>query len=148
MNIKNQILRSCLSTLALLSTLAGDASSAQDAPAAIEGLIKQTRQSVAAITSSGRDGEASGVGSGFFVGSEGYLVTNFHVTGEGRPFTITLPGGKKLEPGEIIAVDREADLIAREQGVVAAPGDMDCSRGSVAAGPDALEVELPPSQHT
>ncbi|MEE3229543.1 MAG: S1C family serine protease, partial [Planctomycetota bacterium] len=111
MKIENQIFRSCLSALALLSTLEGGVSSAQDAPAAIEGLISQTRQSVAAITSSGRDGEASGVGSGFFVGSEGYLVTNFHVTGEGRPFTITLPGGKKLKPGEIIAVDREADLI-------------------------------------
>ena len=95
MNIENQILRSCLVALVLLLSLGGGTSSAQDAPAAIEGLISQTRQSVAAITSSGRDGEASGVGSGFFVGSEGYLVTNFHVTGEGRPFTITLPGGKK-----------------------------------------------------
>ncbi|HBO50913.1 MAG TPA: hypothetical protein DD471_02935 [Planctomycetes bacterium] len=111
MNIENQIFRSCLSALVLLSTLEGGVSSAQDAPAAIESLIRQTRQSVAAITSSGRDGGTSGVGSGFFVGSEGYLVTNFHVTGEGRPFTITLPGGKKLKPREIIAVDRESDLI-------------------------------------
>ena len=51
MNIENQILRSCLVALVLLLSLGGGTSSAQDAPAAIEGLISQTRQSVAAITS-------------------------------------------------------------------------------------------------
>ena len=83
----------------------------QDEPNAIQDIIDRTRKSVAAIASSGRDGDSFGVGSGFFVGSKGYLVTNFHVIGEGRPFTITAPGGKELKPREIIAVDRKADLV-------------------------------------
>ena len=75
-------------------------------------LINQTRRSVAAIGSSDRNGDTSGVGSGFFVSPENFLVTNLHVIGEGRPFTITLPDGKTLEPEEIIGVDRDADLVA------------------------------------
>lgn len=78
----------------------------------IEDLIRQTRQSVAAIAASGRNGDATGIGSGFFVGPEKFLITNLHVIGEGRPFTITLPNGKTLEPKEIVAVDRDADLVA------------------------------------
>ena len=74
-------------------------------------LIEQTRRSVAAIASSDRNGDSSGVGSGFFVSPENLLITNLHVIGEGRPFTITLPDGKTLEPEEIVGVDREADLV-------------------------------------
>ncbi len=75
-------------------------------------LISQTRRAVAAIASSDRNGDSSGVGSGFFVSPENFLITNLHVIGEGRPFTITLPDGKVLEPEEIVGVDRDADLVA------------------------------------
>ena len=78
---------------------------------AITELISQTRRSVAAIASSDRSGDSSGVGSGFFLSPENFLVTNLHVIGEGRPFTITLPDGKTLEPEEIVAVDRDSDLV-------------------------------------
>ena len=116
--------------LALLPRLHGALPTTQEDQKPLDELIRKTRQAVTAITSSGRNGEASGVGSGFFIGPRGYLVTNFHVIGEGRPFTITLPDGKTLEPREVIAVDREADLVViRVEGK--APGGLELGDSSM-----------------
>ena len=130
MKIKSHYPLPFLLVLLLLPGLHGNPSPPGEDQKDLDGLIKQTRRSVAAITSSGRNGEASGVGSGFFVGPQGYLVTNFHVIGEGRPFTITLPDGNTLEPGEVVAVDREADLVViRIEGK--APGGLELGDSSM-----------------
>lgn len=105
-------IKSSIAFLLILQLSSGASGHPQDEEKSVAELIRQTRRSVAAITSSGRNGNTTGVGSGFFVGPEKLLVTNFHVIGEGRPFTITLADGKILEPKEIVAVDRDADLVA------------------------------------
>lgn len=130
MKIAGHYLIPSLILLALLPRLHGALPTTQEDQKTIDELIRKTRQAVTAITSSGRNGEASGVGSGFFIGPRGYLVTNFHVIGEGRPFTITLPDGKTLEPREVIAVDREADLVViRVEGK--APGGLELGDSSM-----------------
>jgi len=75
-----------------------------------EGLVRQIRESVVVIRTSNRTGESFGVGSGFVVDSRGLIATNFHVIGEGRPFTIHLAGGRELKPTDIVAADRKKDL--------------------------------------
>ena len=72
-------------------------------------LIAKVRPSVATIRVQGRDGDQLGIGTGFVIDSSGLIATNFHVINEGRPFTVEL-SGKKLEPIEIVASDRNADL--------------------------------------
>jgi serine protease Do len=50
-----------------------------------------------------------GMGSGFIVAPEGYVVTNQHVVGNASEITVTLHDGKKL-PAELIGIDEKTDL--------------------------------------
>ncbi len=45
-----------------------------------------------------------GMGSGFFISSDGYLVTNNHVINQAREILVTMPGGK-----EVVATVKGAD---------------------------------------
>ena len=89
-------------------------------PRLVEELAKKLRSSVAVIYSTGRTGDLLGVGSGFFV-AEGLLATNLHVIGEGRPFTVGLEDGRKLEPISVRAHDRDRDLALVEVSGAPAP---------------------------
>lgn len=88
----------------------------------VEEIARASRDAVVAIHSSDRVGERRGAGSGFFIrgGEAGgaVLVTNLHVIGEGRAFTVELTGGETLRPETIIAFDRDNDLaiVALERG--------------------------------
>ena len=50
-----------------------------------------------------------GMGSGFIVASEGYVVTNQHVVNNASEITVTLHDGKKL-PAKLIGIDEKTDL--------------------------------------
>jgi len=51
----------------------------------------------------------TGLGSGFFVSSDGYLVTNNHVVKEAQSIEVTLADGKKLKP-QVVGTDARTDL--------------------------------------
>jgi serine protease Do len=48
-------------------------------------------------------------GSGFFISSDGYIVTNNHVVDHATEVTITTPDGKSM-PAKVIGVDNKTDL--------------------------------------
>jgi len=49
------------------------------------------------------------LGSGFIISSDGYILTNDHVAGEGDEIVVTLPGGERHN-AEIIGTDRVSDI--------------------------------------
>jgi len=75
-----------------------------------EALAKRAKQSIVVIRSADREGRLSGTGTGFVVGRDGVIASNFHVIGANRAFSVELPDGRKLEPTHILAVDRVRDL--------------------------------------
>ncbi len=57
-----------------------------------------------------RDGQRSGIGSGFVIDAQGLIATNFHVIGEARSFTVELWPDRKLRVISVEASDRDRDL--------------------------------------
>lgn len=55
------------------------------------------------------DQEGNALGSGFFISSQGYIVTNHHVVENAREVTVTLKNGDQLE-AEIVGTDEQTDL--------------------------------------
>ena len=50
------------------------------------------------------------MGAGFIISSDGHVVTNYHVIGDGRDIRVQLAGGRQVEVTEVHASDRELDL--------------------------------------
>jgi regulator of sirC expression with transglutaminase-like and TPR domain len=73
-------------------------------------LTEKIRPSVATIKVSGRDGDQIQMGTGFVVDASGLIATNYHVLGEGRPFTVELSSGRQLRVIGVEASDRHSDL--------------------------------------
>lgn len=55
------------------------------------------------------DQEGNALGSGFFIDSRGYIVTNHHVVENAREVTVSLKNGDQLE-AEIVGSDEQTDL--------------------------------------
>ena len=55
------------------------------------------------------DEEGNALGSGFFISSSGYIVTNNHVVENAREVTVQLKNGDELE-AEIVGTDEQTDL--------------------------------------
>ncbi len=53
--------------------------------------------------------EVKGLGSGFFISPDGYIVTNDHVAGNATEITVTLTGGKRMS-AQIIGTDPATDV--------------------------------------
>lgn len=53
--------------------------------------------------------EVKGLGSGFIISPDGYIVTNDHVAGNATEITVTLVGGKRLK-AELIGTDALSDI--------------------------------------
>lgn len=53
--------------------------------------------------------EVKGLGSGFIISPDGYIVTNDHVAGNATEITVTLVGGKRLR-AELIGSDALSDI--------------------------------------
>ena len=77
--------------------------------ATVAEIVEQLRPSLATIRATGRDGGEHGIGTGFAIG-DGLIVTNLHVIGQGRIFTVELADGRKLKPIAVHASDRSVDL--------------------------------------
>lgn len=75
-----------------------------------EKLAKLVKPSVVVIESVDRLGREGGRGTGFVIGGNGVIATNFHVIGEHRNFAVRFADGKTYQPQSILAVDRERDL--------------------------------------
>ena len=73
-------------------------------------LAARTRPSIVVVKTAGRTGEDRGLGTGFVIGPDGLIATNFHVIGEGRDFRVEFADGRTFRPTEVVAVDRDADL--------------------------------------
>ena len=93
------------------------AEEAGDGPLTVEELARVSRDAVVVITSSDRRGEPRGLGSGFVVGADGVIATNFHVIGQRRRFTVRLSDGRTAEPETILATDRGRDLALIQIGI-------------------------------
>lgn len=76
----------------------------------IEEIADKARDSVVVILYTSREGKQVGLGSGFVVDSDGIIATNLHVIGEGRPITVRLPDGKKVEAVAVHGTDPKNDL--------------------------------------
>jgi len=50
-----------------------------------------------------------GMGSGFFISTDGYIVTNFHVINGATSIMVTMPGGKEIK-AEVKGTDPATDL--------------------------------------
>lgn len=56
-----------------------------------------------------RERQVQGVGSGFVITSDGYIVTNDHVAGQGDVITVAFPNGQTLR-AELVGTDPASDL--------------------------------------
>ena len=73
-------------------------------------LVRESRDSIVVVTTEGRDGGESGMGTGFVIDQDGLIATNMHVIGEARPISIRTRDGKQFAVTEIFASDRSLDL--------------------------------------
>ena len=75
-----------------------------------ERLAALVKPSVVVIESVDRIGREGGRGTGFVIGSDGVIATNFHVIGQNRDFKVRFANGNLFEPEAILGIDRENDL--------------------------------------
>lgn len=92
-----------ITTQALNLSLTGEETS-------IEKLAEKVKESIVVIASSDRQGEESGMGTGFVIREDGVIATNFHVIGQHRAFSIRMADGTEFKPTSIIARDEKRDI--------------------------------------
>lgn len=76
----------------------------------LESLNALIQPSIVTIRVIGRDGDELAIGTGFVTSADGQIITNSHVIGEGRAFTVELPEGRNLPVLSIQASDPVVDL--------------------------------------
>ncbi|MDA8697505.1 trypsin-like peptidase domain-containing protein [Rhodopirellula sp.] len=76
----------------------------------LEKLNEAVQPSIVTIRVTGRDGDELSIGTGFVISADGQIVTNSHVIGEGRAFTVELANGMRLPVLSIEACDQLIDL--------------------------------------
>ena len=75
-------------------------------------LVNQVRSSVVTVIGFNGDGKPIAQGTGFFVASNGTLITNYHVLAEARKASIKTRSGKVYDIVETLAEDIDGDLTA------------------------------------
>jgi len=90
----------------------------------IVNVARHTARSVVNIRADRRQQKATGrpapgqplaTGSGFFISSDGFIVTNHHVINQAREIMVTLPGGKELKAA-VKGYDAATDLAVLKLG--------------------------------
>ena len=61
----------------------------------VEAIAKRVRDSIVTIRFQGRGGSDQGLGTGFVIGADGLIATNYHVIGEARPVSVELSDGSR-----------------------------------------------------
>lgn len=79
-------------------------------PTSVTNLFEKAKPSVVVISVDGRTGSDAGVGTGFIIDSDGLVVTNRHVIGEGRAISIQLADGRSVPVESIYATSNRHDL--------------------------------------
>lgn len=82
----------------------------QEEPKTVQQVARDARDSIVVVTTTDRDGDESGLGTGFVIDATGLIATNLHVIGEARPIWVQLRSGTRYEVTEIHASDRTLDL--------------------------------------
>ncbi len=85
-------------------------SSGPSAAKTVAQIVRDSRDSIVVITTEGRDGNESGMGTGFVIDSSGLIATNLHVIGEARPISVQMPDGERLVVTDVHASDSTLDL--------------------------------------
>jgi serine protease Do len=76
----------------------------------IEALAESVRESLVVVTQIGRDGTASGTGTGFIISEDGLIATCNHVIGEARQIKVEMADGSLHDVTAVHAWDRKLDL--------------------------------------
>src|SRR5687767_15126879 len=77
---------------------------------ALQDLAAKAKLSVVLLTMSDGSGQKIGSGTGFFVSTDGLVVTNHHVIEHAAQVTASLADGTKIEALGILADDPDNDL--------------------------------------
>jgi len=102
--------------------LASAASPAFSATADLAALAERTKPSVVLLTIDDATGQKAGTGTGFFISSEGRIVTNHHVIEGAAKVTATLADGSKRAVLGLLADDATRDIaILQAEGESPAP---------------------------
>ncbi len=106
-------------------------------------LLAWTVAIVSAAISATETLRADSTGTGFFVSSDGYLVTNHHVIANGKQFAVRQ--GETLRPATIVAVDEANDLALLKVPQEAAPFPYLAVQGTVVPvpGSDVFTIGFP-----
>jgi uncharacterized protein (TIGR03067 family) len=73
-------------------------------------IFKENSKAVVAVTAYDENGNAIGIGSGFFVRRDGAVVTNYHVIGRAKDIKVKA-GNKVLDVEGLIFIDEANDLV-------------------------------------
>jgi tetratricopeptide (TPR) repeat protein len=131
-----------LSTIGLL-TVAGHVFSAKS-QSGVTSLINQVRTSVVTVIAFNGDGKPITQGTGFFVSSDGMLITNHHVLAGAAKASVKTKGGKVYDIVTTIAQDTDGDLVAVKvnlRGVAVHP--LRLSNGPITSGQRVLVIGSP-----
>lgn len=77
-------------------------------------LLENIQDALVTIRQIDRRGEESGIGTGFFIEGKGLVVTNLHVTGEGRPVSVSSKDNRSFNVTGIHAWSRLHDIAILE----------------------------------
>jgi S1-C subfamily serine protease len=83
---------------------------ASNTPLAPDALFAKASPAVVVIEFLDRRQTNAGAGSGFFISTDGLVVTNHHVLEEGRYFDVKTPDGRTIRAQGVVARDAGADL--------------------------------------
>ncbi len=93
-------------------------SSERDQPLDLAGLAKRVEQSVLLIEARDASGDVASTGTGFFISSDGFVATNYHVIENGLEFSAVTGQGARFAVSRVVAVNKDADLaILQAEGI-------------------------------
>ena len=74
-------------------------------------VVKKVQPAVVTVVTYDIDGKATGIGSGFFIDSRGYLITNYHVLRGAYAADVKTIDGHRWPIAEVLSFNESADLI-------------------------------------